>query len=239
MCPAGITQTVYAPFVPTSIPGCQLWLRADLGITISTGVSQWNDQSGTGHNVTQATTGNQPTYFTSGGPNNLPYINFGAGGTTVGLFNAGASPISATNCTLFIVLQTTNPGLASFQFAMGFGVSNGIQMGVPDNSARSLYFGGIGAAADGPPSSSWEIWGATASSAPLQTFYLNGVLRTLTPNNVVAIAATNQISVGNFSAGGSFSWAGNIAECIAFNTILSAAQIAEVNNYLNAKYNIP
>jgi hypothetical protein len=45
----------------------QLWLdAADAGtITIDTGVSQWNDKSGNGYNVVQATTSEQPALLTA------------------------------------------------------------------------------------------------------------------------------------------------------------------------------
>ena len=73
---AGISSTTFAPFVPSSIPGCKLWLRSDLGIKISTGVSQWNDQSGNGNNVVQATSGKQPTWNATGGPTGGPCLSF-------------------------------------------------------------------------------------------------------------------------------------------------------------------
>ncbi len=38
------------------------WVRADLGITIGTGVSAWADQSGNGHHFAQGTAGRQPAY---------------------------------------------------------------------------------------------------------------------------------------------------------------------------------
>jgi len=48
--------------------------RADLGITESGTVSQWNDQSGSGWNLTESTY--KPTYNASGGPNGQPYVSF-------------------------------------------------------------------------------------------------------------------------------------------------------------------
>ena len=53
---------------PTMLPGCVLWLRADLGVTKdgSDKVSQWDDQSGNAHHVTQATGSKQPTWLASG-----------------------------------------------------------------------------------------------------------------------------------------------------------------------------
>ena len=57
-----------SPFSPKSISGLYLWLRADLGITIATGVSSWADQSGNGdanRTVTQGTGAAQPVYTAS------------------------------------------------------------------------------------------------------------------------------------------------------------------------------
>jgi hypothetical protein len=48
--------------LPTRLSGLILWLDAAKGITIATGVSQWDDQSGAGNHATQGTGANQPTY---------------------------------------------------------------------------------------------------------------------------------------------------------------------------------
>ncbi len=55
-----------APWVPTDL-GANLagWWRADLGITIGTGVSAWADQSGNGRHLVQATGTDQPTTGTA------------------------------------------------------------------------------------------------------------------------------------------------------------------------------
>lgn len=50
------------------------WCRADQGITIATGVSQWDDLSGNGRHYTQATGSAQPTWGATAGPNGTPAI---------------------------------------------------------------------------------------------------------------------------------------------------------------------
>lgn len=52
------------PRTPLSILGASVlqWVRADLGVTLDTGVSVWADQSGKGRNYVQATAGAQPAY---------------------------------------------------------------------------------------------------------------------------------------------------------------------------------
>jgi hypothetical protein len=53
----------WGPWRPTRIPGCVLWLRADLGVTLVSGkVSAWADQSGMGNHFTQATGADQMAY---------------------------------------------------------------------------------------------------------------------------------------------------------------------------------
>ncbi len=53
-----------APFSPTDIAGCVLWLKADAGITMdgANRVSVWADQSGNSNDATQATGARQPLY---------------------------------------------------------------------------------------------------------------------------------------------------------------------------------
>jgi hypothetical protein len=73
--PFQATQT----FVPTQIPGCQLWFDAADQTTFTyssgTSISQWRDKSSNAYSVIQATASNQPT-LTSGAQNRLPGIQF-------------------------------------------------------------------------------------------------------------------------------------------------------------------
>ncbi len=74
----GWTVTVNsAPFVPTDITGCELWLDASQigGLSDGDPVSTWSDGSGNGNDAVQATGGSQPTYKT-GIINSLPVVRF-------------------------------------------------------------------------------------------------------------------------------------------------------------------
>ena len=53
----------FTGFSPRQISGLGLWLDGadSSSITTVTGVSQWNDKSGNGYNLTQGSTGSQPT----------------------------------------------------------------------------------------------------------------------------------------------------------------------------------
>lgn len=73
-----------AGWTPATPSGLLLWLRADLGVTIGTGVSAWADQSGSGNNVSQATGSKQPTLNASDAAyNNQKTLTFASASTQV------------------------------------------------------------------------------------------------------------------------------------------------------------
>lgn len=72
----GAVAFVDDDFIPPHISGCVLWVKAEIGLTVSGGtISRWADQSGLSHDLLQAIQANQPTYNTTGGPLNRPYIS--------------------------------------------------------------------------------------------------------------------------------------------------------------------
>lgn len=90
-------------FVPTDLGAAlQRWYDASNtgSITIATGVSQWNDLSGNGAHLTQATSGNQPAY------NSGVSVDFEAGSTRV--LTASGWPSSTYDVYIVITTRTTN-----------------------------------------------------------------------------------------------------------------------------------
>jgi hypothetical protein len=82
-----------------------LWLDADDASTITLNgstVSQWNDKSGNGRNVSQATAANQPT-LTASGLNGKPVLTFDG----VNDYLAAASPLIGTTHSLFVLFTPT------------------------------------------------------------------------------------------------------------------------------------
>ncbi len=64
----GVVSTPVGPLDPLSIVSSVspfFFLSADVGVTISSGVSGWADQTGNGCNASQPTSGSQPTYSAS------------------------------------------------------------------------------------------------------------------------------------------------------------------------------
>lgn len=108
------------PFTPPVIPDCVIWLRADLGVYTTSGgstpsgngdpVGRWEDQSGAGNHVAQATAGNRPTLSTStvGGQ---PGITFAANGIV--LTRGGIPALQVRAQSWWAVLGWANPAPSS------------------------------------------------------------------------------------------------------------------------------
>jgi hypothetical protein len=103
-------------FTPTDIAGMTLWLRADVaayndaGSTLATDaqtVRQWNDQSASARNASQATSGNRPTWRSNSG---LPYVEFADDGVTKNLSCSGSSLLPSRRFTFCARLNLTLSG---------------------------------------------------------------------------------------------------------------------------------
>jgi hypothetical protein len=214
------------PFTPASIPGLQLWLDSSDASTItqsSGSVSQWNDKSGNNNNAVQATGSLQPTYPGTSF-NGLSTVSFNGNGYL------GITPITLTNCTVFIVAGSTdssgNPFLASL-------LDGNVYIG---NYSGSFYF-----SFDEGPSVPFT---ATASA---RNFWglSNVALNTSTAN--VGTSAT--ASYGS-SLSGSISDIGGrrayvdfvtakMGEVLIYDTALTSTQITQVLTYLSGKWGTP
>jgi hypothetical protein len=102
-----------------------VWLKADSGVYTDAGstlatngqtVEQWNDQSGNGNNVSQATSGNRPTFETGlWGSANMPGVLFASASSNYMDSPTFGTPLSQPT-TIFIVVQQTIIGGATKTF---------------------------------------------------------------------------------------------------------------------------
>ena len=216
--------------LPTDINGLVLWLRADLGITAPGGsLTAWADQSGKKNNTTNATS---PTWHSSGGPNNNPYIVCTADtstemitGTVTALsvpfeyFVAGKSTSSA-NCTL---IDFGNYFYATANYtagAYGIFLYSGAALNNPSYVINQDF-----------------ICNAQANAASSVLSVRQSGTRTVTGNPDSGNVATTTWTIGGYGGGGS-SWGGNLYEVIAFNKLLSAADRSNVMNYMSTFWGI-
>ena len=107
---------------PDSISGLQLWLRADLGVTVSgSGVSLWEDQSGNGRDYEQGTDNRRPT-VSSGGLGGQDALAFDPSSNPQHLTSASAFPALSSAYSIFAVYE--NRAVVNFGTIVDFESSN-------------------------------------------------------------------------------------------------------------------
>jgi hypothetical protein len=225
-------------FSPTSVSGLKLWLKADAGLWQDTAgttaasadadpVGRWDDQSGQGNNVTQATAGKRPLLKLAI-QNGRPVIRFD-----------GADDF------LSVALTLTPPGHLFF-------VSN--TTGVGQNAAGTIWHGytgqrncswntgehqvsegGAGAFVGTAPSSGvWEVRAVKFNGASSTTRKNGAADRS---GDAGSGSAANTVWVGTDESTVR-SFVGNIAELLFYSAALSASDEQAVESYLNTSWAI-
>jgi hypothetical protein len=224
-------QSVWSPAM---YPNLALWLRGDGGTTIATGVSQWNDLSGNGSNVVQATGSKQPAFNSTGGPNGQAYLNFVSASAqylSIALAVLGVSP-----WTVFAIVSSTTPSVEGFFLDVGSS-GNGAAFGLDGVSTdRTLWYPGAAVLGSTAMSAStWEGWCAQ-NNGTTSSLLINGVAQSLTNATTQPLTPTALTQIGAGIGTGANNWNGGIAEIIVYSSVLTAAQIVQVRSYLQARY---
>jgi hypothetical protein len=218
------------------IAGLQLWLDADDSDTITLNggtVSQWNDKSGNGYNVSQSTASNQPTY-TASALNGKSVVRFDGGDE----LNGSATVVGgSTNRTVFVVFNCNNFGTTpAYGVTLGDSTSNGESFGVSREIAVRVNSG-------------YRTWTtAVDSTHAIVTIVLDGTSTTglsawkngsILTANLTSARTLNTAAgfiVGNGTAGGELN--GDVAEIIVYNSALSTSDRQSVESYLSIKWGI-
>jgi hypothetical protein len=160
--------------------------------------------------------------------NGLPAMRFDGGADAVS-FTTG---LSAVRTVLWVLRESETAGIVS-RSLLGHG--------------SWTFYGGVGTAAGATtPEVPGALWGSNASGYVTggQT-RVNGVpvdgLKTPRPRSmaVVSLVTTGAVSADKFGASsGSSPWSGDLAELIVYDRALSAAEVTQVEDYLNARYRL-
>jgi hypothetical protein len=226
-----------------------LWLRADAGVTTdgSGGVSAWADQSGAGHDASQAAPLSR-AQLAPGVLNGNPVLHFN-GNTS--FFNVTGQVLTSQRFTIFTVVNDL--GLSDFAFREVFSNWNPIS-----NEATSVFFGlahenpararltdNFGGA--DPPYSQQGVGEITNPATHFIFTGISGLTDALIYQNTDLIAekgspltTRNLVApyhIGQQGPEGLLEhWNGDIAEILVYDRELSAAERQQVWNYLGEKY---
>ena len=215
-------------FTPASLTSLRLWVKSDTGITIATGVSQWDDLSGNANHLVQATGANQPV-VTNSAINGLPAITFDGTNDFIKKAFTLAQP-----ATVFIVFRQ-NTWTLNDQLYDGNG---GDTMILSQSGGASPSLRIYGGAAYLTPTSDLAVGVFGLASA-----VYSGVSSSFQINNGTTVSGSGgSASPGGMTvaagASGSFCADISVAEIIVMAATATAGERTSMRAYVTARYGI-
>jgi hypothetical protein len=253
-------------FNPKSISGLAAWYDAadSTTLTIATGVSQWNDKSGNGRNLSQSTGNNQPASGTRtiGGKNALDFD-----GSNDGLASGFSLDLAASKAFTVFVVAATDTTSASYQPMVNAERTNSTDytsgFAVARRTVRPEVAIGDGRVSDVPSGAGTLIrrfdddttaacvYAATASASGNSTaMWKNGTSQTLTtwygtisPSSFLSTGSGSHrliVGAGSSSANDSLGefFNGMIGEVLVYTVALQDSQLSAISRYLGKKWGI-
>jgi len=231
-----------APFKPTDIGGCQMWLDAADATTITLSgsiVTQWRDKSGSGNNAMPVYTG--PT-LVQNVKNSLPGLSFSGGN----IMKCGAF-LTSTSFSAFIVVNNTSGTKVSmgvWKVQYGSYVITDINLKVGTENSSTYNQTSITV----PDFTTTHMYAITlsSSSASGSSFTYNGsydgsnTVITGTSSSGNAATCAQEVSIGGLMENNSpqYMMTGYIYEVIFFSNALTSTQRQQVESYLAQKWGL-
>lgn len=237
----GLRQNVSAaPIVtPLTILGAKLlqWCRADLGVTIGTGVSAWADQSGNPNHYLQGTGAAQPSWGATAGPNGTPGITFDGSNDILqcGGFNLPAPGTTPTYMS-FILQQATWNG------ASGVGIATGIDATVGFQKLGFFQVGSTPSVRMNNPTNGNLTFALTVATwKRCALTFLNTTADSLKIGSSVTtgINSGNNVSAGRTLGGGTVfgaTFSNIIVADLIYSQLPSAQELIDLDAYFTARY---
>ncbi|NII27792.1 T9SS type A sorting domain-containing protein [Pseudoflavitalea sp. X16] len=226
--PGGVTTNLYT------------WYRGDKGVTLGTGVSAWTDQSASGKDATQATTGAQPVYNTTSNLINFnPTLSFD--GTNDVLNNNAISYSGSSSDAMFaVVLPDAVAGNHNF---VGLGTSASSTNSTEFRFvANKLAFGAGAPYAEitNPTTSNGIPQIAAVSRAALGSSVLQMNGTNVASGSVPAFPTMDYLNIGARRYAGATDqfFKGRMAEAVIYMGAVTPPNRAKIISYLAIKYGI-
>jgi hypothetical protein len=225
----GLSKYSSSAFSPTQLSGCVLWLRADKGTTIGTGIATWADQSGQGNNATQGTGSAQPTLNVS----DASYNNQ----STVSFASASSQRMTFTSLfpnqpfTAYIVGESSS-GAGQQEFFGDTGTDVTVYW---TGAAWAIYDSGGFAESSNTTRTAQAFAGVfDHPGAGLLSLYINSSASPTASSGAGGGEPTGVEWLG--SDGSSYALNGKIAEMIVYNTAHSSTQVGKLFAYFASRY---
>jgi hypothetical protein len=237
-------------FDPKTVTGLVAWYKSDAGVLDASGnvitvdntkIKTWQDQSGNGKHLVQATVGNQPAWRNAAnGINGVPAVYF-TGASTNYLVS------SAFDLSSFTIFMVHKISVESVIYEQGNAATGNGQFAYTSQNAS--FYVKKAAAVNGKDSAiSWGSgnvlmqWNVRyAGTSVTHTMRKNGVDQTLTVRNAgdPGTATTNGALTLGARASATAPVTGFIAEALFYNAALAAGDITNIEAYLKKKWGTP
>jgi hypothetical protein len=253
------------PWTPAQLTTALLWLDASDSSTITQSggtVSQWNDKSGNGNNMTQTTPANQPIYQPTGNSTGGAALSFN--GTTQFINGNIVSPTQLRNFTslnVFMVLQSTIAGAPEANSIQPFGLFRNTSTNIAFlwSSVTGLLTGEsitlirnandrLGSSTYTRAANTMQIFNSQNATTGTTLFADGSSINLNLSNNMTTSTDTSPLAaaLGNdnftvFGTGGPDnipSPAGKVSEVLVFNANLSTTNRQLVEGYLAWKWGL-
>jgi hypothetical protein len=241
--------TPSSSFAPTDLSGLQAWWKSGVGVTLnSTTVSEWDDQSGNGNNLTQGTAANQPTYnSTDASWNGLASISFDGSNDFLKAHSLAAM-FQGTDLPYTIVTAVKRGAGGTYRFLLGSNdsVAGNAQNAVGQrynstdeyviyrrDSANNSAVTEKGTANNNAVIIRWQNSGTVAE------VYVNGSSVGSGANDVGVLSSQDIFSLGAFPTGTTTAanfYLGDVAEVVVYNRLLTAGEQTQIENYFRTKF---
>lgn len=221
--------------------GLKLWLKADVGVTGTTAVTQWNDQSGNGLNATETTNGPELIANTF---NFNPVLSFDRANSELMTITGGIfGGATITDVNVYTVSQTKSVNTdVAFQETVSTGNFNALIPGTTDidwNAGNNAGDHTLSVAWGGNTTDPF-LWGLTYSTGTTadgnsQDIRRNGVNLI---NDATATSFDGQNNDMTIASDLTNYWDANIGEFVTYTGALTATQQQQIESYLALKYGL-
>ncbi|SMP29638.1 beta strand repeat-containing protein, partial [Chryseobacterium profundimaris] len=228
---------------PGGVTGESMWYKADSGVTVASGVSQWNNFAQSNYNLTQSTVANRPTYNTTSNLINFnPSITFD--GTSDYLKSTGNPAIGTTSSSLF-VLSNDNVATGTIYSATDATYSNNAKQAFYSINTQRYLYEHINPTQLGYLSNVTTMSGASVKSNVYTSG--SGIIRrngssiiTTYTGTLPTISGVTNIELGAriFNDANDLNYSGQIGEFVYYPTNLNSTNRQRVESYLAIKWGI-
>lgn len=229
--------------------GLYAWYDASVASSITssaTKVSQWNDLSGNGRHLTQATGALQPVTGTTT-QNSKNVIVFDTQNINTATTSYG---LTANALTIFFVAKKTAAGAAANNYSRVVSLNKDVGDDYATTDAISSFYSTASLGGYSPSSAIYRVnatiaaQALTYNQANTTAYRLNGTAVDLWQNATTASGTTSATAINSNKLALGSSWIGLsdgylngwIGEVLVYNTVMSNTDVTSTRDYLKTKW---